>query len=122
MRRIFDEIGETVDCSVLDGDHVRVIHGIRAHHRLRVTTEIGSTFPLYCSAKGQAILAAYPPEVAARMLPDRLERLTGKTVTDRGEMLECSTRCARPGWPTTARKRHGGSAPPPSPSGAAPER
>ena len=52
MRRIFDEIGETVDCSVLDGDHVRVIHGIQAHHHLRVTADIGSTFPLHCSRQG----------------------------------------------------------------------
>jgi DNA-binding IclR family transcriptional regulator len=58
MRRIFDEIGETVDCSVLDGDHVRVIHGIPAHHHLRVTADVGTTFPLYCSSKGRAILAA----------------------------------------------------------------
>src|SRR5262249_39235755 len=36
MRRIFDEIGETVDCSVLDGTRVRVIHGIQARHHLRV--------------------------------------------------------------------------------------
>ena len=88
MRRIFDETGETVDCSVLDGDHVRVIHGIPARHHLRVAADVGSTFPLHCSAKGRAILAAYPPEVAARMLPDVLERFTDKTVTNRIEVLE----------------------------------
>jgi DNA-binding IclR family transcriptional regulator len=88
MRRIYDEIGETVDCSVLDGDHVRVIHGIPAQHHLRVTADVGTTFPLHCSATGRAILAAYPPEVAARMLPDVLERFTDKTVTDRARILE----------------------------------
>jgi len=88
MRRIFDEIGETVDCSVLDGAHVRVIHGIPARHHLRVAAEVGTTFPLHCSAKGRAILAAYPPEVASRMLPDVLERFTDKTVTDRAEVLQ----------------------------------
>jgi IclR family transcriptional regulator, acetate operon repressor len=70
MRRIFDQIGETVDCSVLDGSQVRVIHGIQARHRLRVAADVGTTYPLACSSKGRAILAAYPPEVAARMLPD----------------------------------------------------
>jgi DNA-binding IclR family transcriptional regulator len=88
MRRIFDEIGETVDCSVVDGANVRVIHGIPARHHLRVAADVGTTFPLHCSAKGRAILAAYPPEVAARMLPDVLERFTDKTVTDRGEILQ----------------------------------
>jgi DNA-binding IclR family transcriptional regulator len=88
MRRIFDEIGETVDCSVLDGDRVRVIHGIQARHHLRVAADIGSTFPLHCSSKGRAMLAAYSPEAAARMLPDVLERFTDKTVTDRAKILE----------------------------------
>jgi len=87
MRRIFDETGETVDCSVLDGDRVRVIHGIPARHHLRVAPDVGTTFPLHCSSKGRALLAAYPPEVAARMLPDVLERFTDKTVTGRAEIL-----------------------------------
>jgi DNA-binding IclR family transcriptional regulator len=87
MRRIFDATGESVDCSVLDGDHVRLIHGIPARHHLRVAVDVGTTYPLHSSAKGRAILAAYPPEVAARMLPDVLERFTGKTVTDRAEEL-----------------------------------
>jgi DNA-binding IclR family transcriptional regulator len=87
MRRIFDEIGETVDCSVLDGAQVRVIHGIQARHHLRVAAVVGATYPLACSAKGRAIMAAYPPEVAARMLPDALERFTDKTVTDRADLL-----------------------------------
>jgi DNA-binding IclR family transcriptional regulator len=72
---------------VLDGDHVRVIHGIPGRHHLRVAADVGTTFPLHCSAKGRAILAAYPPGVAARMLPDELERFTDKTVTDRAEVL-----------------------------------
>ena len=88
MRRIFDEIGETVDCSVLDGSQVRVIHGIQARHHLRVAAEVGATYPLATSAKGRAILAAYPPEAAARLLPDVLERFTDKTVTDRAGILE----------------------------------
>lgn len=87
MQRIFTEIGETVDCSVLDGDHIRLIHGIAAHHHLRVTADVGTTFPLHCSSKGRAILASYSADVAARMLPDPLERYTDKTVTSRAELL-----------------------------------
>ena len=75
---------------MLDGDHVRVIHGIPARHHLRVAADVGSTFPLHCSAKGRAILAAYPPEVAARMLPDVLERFTDKTVTSETARAESS--------------------------------
>lgn len=53
-----------------------------------MAAEVGTTFPLHCSAKGRAILAAYPPEEAARMLPGVLERCTGKTETDRAALLE----------------------------------
>jgi DNA-binding IclR family transcriptional regulator len=88
MRRIFDEIGETVDCSILDGDHVRLIHGIPARHHLRVTADAGTTFPLHCSSKGRAILAAYEPEVAARMLPPTLDRYTEKTLTSLDGLLD----------------------------------
>jgi DNA-binding IclR family transcriptional regulator len=87
MRRIFEQVGETVDCSVLDGDHVRVIHGIEGRHHLRVAAEAGATFPLHCTSKGRAILAAYSPDAADRMLPQVLERFTDKTVTDRAEVL-----------------------------------
>ena len=76
MQRIFDEMNETVDCSVLDGERVGLIDGIPARHRLRVAADVGTAFPLHCSAKGRAILAAYPPGVAARLLPDVLERFT----------------------------------------------
>jgi DNA-binding IclR family transcriptional regulator len=76
-----------VDCSVLDGAQVRVIHGIQGRHHLRVAADVGAAYPLASSAKGRAILAAYPPEVAARMLPDVVERYTDKTVTDRADLL-----------------------------------
>jgi DNA-binding IclR family transcriptional regulator len=66
---------------------VRVIYGIPARHHLHVTVDIGGTFPLYGSSKGRAILAAYPPDVAAGMLPDRLEPLTEKTVITRDGIL-----------------------------------
>ena len=55
---------------------------------IRVAADVGGTFPLHCSAKGRAILAAYPAEVAARMLPDVLERFTDKTLTDRAAVLD----------------------------------
>lgn len=87
LQRIWDELGETVECSVLDGDHARLVRCIPARHHLWVNAEIGTMFPLHSSSKGRAILAAYEPDVAARMLPEVLEAYIDKTVTDRGEVL-----------------------------------
>jgi IclR family transcriptional regulator, acetate operon repressor len=87
MRRIFDATTETVDCAVLDGTVVRILDLIPAHHQLRAVTEVGSTFPVHGSAKGKALLAQLDPEAVTRLLPARLERLTGRTTTSRAALL-----------------------------------
>jgi DNA-binding IclR family transcriptional regulator len=82
MQRIYDELGETVDCAVVNGDSVRVVRVLPTRHQLRAVAEVGATFPLHGSSKGKAILAELGPDIAARMLPARLDRYTDKTVTD----------------------------------------
>ncbi|MGH3251146.1 MAG: IclR family transcriptional regulator [Trebonia sp.] len=87
MRRLSAQLGETVDCAVKDGSRVRVIHVIpTTSHTLRAIAEIGQSFPLHCSAKGKALLAAHAPEVALGMLPAKLERLTPNTLVDLDEV------------------------------------
>jgi DNA-binding IclR family transcriptional regulator len=81
LQRIYDELGETVDCSVLHGDRVRVVRVLPARHELRAVAEVGATFPLHCSSKGRAILAELDNETAARLLPPVLDRYTAKTPT-----------------------------------------
>jgi DNA-binding IclR family transcriptional regulator len=59
MRQLHDQLGETVDCGMLDGTQVRVIHVIPASgHMLRAVTDVGQAFPLASTAKGKALLAA----------------------------------------------------------------
>ena len=65
MRRVNEAVGETIDCGVLEGDQVRVIDVIETHHQLRAVSNIGAVFPLYCTAKGKAILAELDDAVAA---------------------------------------------------------
>ncbi|GAA2216273.1 IclR family transcriptional regulator [Nonomuraea monospora] len=87
MRLLAEQLGETVDCAVKDGSRVRVIHVIpTTSHTLRAIAETGQTFPLHCSAKGKALLAAHSAEAALDMLPSKLERLTPNTLTDREEL------------------------------------
>lgn len=81
MQRIYDELGETVDCSILDGHRVRVIHVIPTRHELRAIADVGATFPLHSTSKGRALLAGYDNAAARRMLPADLEQYTPKTVT-----------------------------------------
>jgi len=82
MRRLHDQLGETVDCAMLDGSQVRVIHVIpTTRHMLRAIADVGQSFPLHCTAKGKALLAALDRRTALRMLPSVLHRYTSHTLT-----------------------------------------
>jgi DNA-binding IclR family transcriptional regulator len=87
LQRLFDRLNETVDCAVLDGDHLRFIDQIAAPHRLRAVSAVGATFPLHCTANGKALLAELSPEEVSRILPTRLRRCTPATVTVRAELV-----------------------------------
>ncbi|HEX6715029.1 MAG TPA: IclR family transcriptional regulator [Thermoleophilaceae bacterium] len=81
MEQLFERLNETVDCAILDGDHLRFVDQIAAPHRLRAVSAVGAVFPLHCTANGKAILAALPPEAVREVLPARLERFTENTIT-----------------------------------------
>ena len=81
------ELGETVDCAVLEGDEMRFIDQIPAPHRLRAVSAVGAGFPLHCTANGKAALALLGRERAQRLLPARLERFTPATITRRSDLL-----------------------------------
>jgi DNA-binding IclR family transcriptional regulator len=87
LQRLFETLNETVDCAVLDGDHLRFIDQIAAPHRLRAVSAVGATFPLHCTANGKAILAELSRDEVARILPTRLKRCTPATITGRAELL-----------------------------------
>jgi DNA-binding IclR family transcriptional regulator len=71
-----------VDCAVLDGSQVRVVHVIpTTRHMLRAIADVGQMFPLYCTAKGKALLAALDRPAALSMLPSVLHGYTPRTLT-----------------------------------------
>jgi DNA-binding IclR family transcriptional regulator len=87
MRRVNEAVGETVDCGVLEGDQVRVIDVIETHHQLRAVSDIGAVFPLYCTAKGKAILAELDEASFLRLIPSSFERYTGATILSRSHLI-----------------------------------
>ena len=86
MEQLFERLNETVDCAILDGDHLRFVDQIAAPHRLRAVSAVGAVFPLHCTANGKAILAALPPAAVNDVLPARLERFTESTITTRADL------------------------------------
>jgi DNA-binding IclR family transcriptional regulator len=87
MQRLFDELNETIDLAVLDGDHLRFVDQIPAPHRLRAVSAVGATFPLHCTANGKAVLALMDDDEVKQLLPARLPRHTPKTITTRRALL-----------------------------------
>ena len=87
LQRLSHDVRETVDLAVLDGGEVLFIDQYASRRTLRIVSEIGARFPLYCTANGKALLAQLPPDELARVLPTRLEARTGNTATDRDSLL-----------------------------------
>jgi len=71
------EVGERAFLSVIDGTEVVQIDKVEGNPRLRVVSEIGSRFPLHCTASGKVYLAS----LAEEERPDILRKLTLEKLT-----------------------------------------
>ena len=81
------ELNETVELSVLQGGGALLVDQIVAHNRLRAVSTVGARFPAHCTANGKALLAVLPDAEVKRLLGERLERFTARTITRRNELL-----------------------------------
>ena len=80
---LVDEIGETCNCTMLDGDEVIYLDRVETAWPLRVNLQSGSRVPLHCSASGKLFLAYMRRETRQRMLAAaQLPRYTPNTLCD----------------------------------------
>ena len=82
------ELHETVDLAVVDGGEVLFIDQYTSRRQLRIVSEIGARFPLYCTANGKALLAEQTAAEVTRLVPAILPRLTEHTLSTRDQLLE----------------------------------
>jgi len=68
LDHLVDEIGETCNCTMQDGDEVIYLDRVEAAWPLRVNLQTGSRVPLHCTASGKLFLAYMRYEVRARLL------------------------------------------------------
>jgi DNA-binding IclR family transcriptional regulator len=84
LARLADEVGETVNLTMLDGNEVVYLDRVEAAWPLRVTLQPGSRVPLHCTASGKLLLALLPAGRRERIVAAlELERHTERTITDR---------------------------------------
>lgn len=83
LRRLVDEIGETCNYTMLDGDAVLYVERVETSSPLRLHMEPGCRVPLHCTASGKLFLSQMSPDDARRLLgraPYR--RYTARTLCD----------------------------------------
>jgi DNA-binding IclR family transcriptional regulator len=67
-----DDVGETVDLSVLSGGSAVFVDQVPGRHRLTALSAVGERFPLHCTANGKAVLACFSPEESAELIDKSL--------------------------------------------------
>ena len=83
LRRLADELGETVNLTMLDGSEVVYLDRVETEWPLRMTLQPGSRVPLHCTASGKLLLALLPAARRRRIVSELpLPRYTDQTITD----------------------------------------
>ncbi|MEJ2376491.1 MAG: IclR family transcriptional regulator [Pseudolabrys sp.] len=114
--RLVDEIGETCNFTMLDGNEVFYIDRVETNANVRLHMQAGTRVPLHCTASGKLFLANLSRSAARRLVgPGPYQRYTDRTIiapealerklakiratgvgTDIGEFLEGSVCVAVP--------------------------
>lgn len=83
LQALSEEIGETCNCTILDGDHTIYFDRVEANWPYRIQLPVGSQLPLHCTASGKLFLAHMKPRQRRRLISAApLKRFTDRTITD----------------------------------------
>jgi IclR family transcriptional regulator, KDG regulon repressor len=88
LQRLSAECGETVDLSILDGDHVMYLQVIESPQRVKLAAAVGQRLPAFCTASGKALLAFLPEEKVRTILGENLTKFTANTPVSASEIME----------------------------------
>ena len=60
LTSLVDELGETANLAMLDGDRIVYVAQVPSRHSMRMFTEVGRSVDPHCTAVGKALLARLP--------------------------------------------------------------
>lgn len=99
LRRLVSEVEETAHLCVMDQDQIVYLNKIEPSRSIRMISRIGSTSPMYCTAAGRAMLAAYSPDLVRKKLERVVPRqFTPKTISTHEELIKEIERTRRRGF------------------------
>lgn len=81
-------LNETVHIGTLDDMEIVYIDKVESSQSMRIYTTIGARNPAYCTGVGKAMLAYLDEEKILSKLPDKLEAITPKTITNKEDLLK----------------------------------
>lgn len=83
LRRVVDEIGETCNLAMLNGDEIVYIDRVETDWALKAELKPGSRVPLHCTSSGKLFLSQMPKARRRKLLESmNLKRFAANTVTD----------------------------------------
>jgi DNA-binding IclR family transcriptional regulator len=82
-----DQVGETVDLSILSGGSAVFVDQIFGRQRLVARSGVGERFPLHCTANGKAILACFNDQDAGLLIDKSVEEHPEYQFGDRTKLL-----------------------------------
>ena len=89
LRAVSEHVGETCNFGIMTGSEVVYVDRVEAKWPLGLRFEAGSRVPAHCTAMGKLLLSRLPKgERQALINAMALNRYTGRTLTDPGQLLE----------------------------------
>ena len=83
LEHLVDELGESANLAMLDGDQIVYVAQAPSRHSMRMFTEVGRRVSPHCTAVGKALMAELPPEQVQDILRRTgMPRHTDNTITD----------------------------------------
>jgi len=89
LQALSDEIGETCNCTILDGNQTVYFDRVEANWPYRIQLPVGTRLPLHCTASGKLFLAYMKPKQRQRLIDAApLKRYTDRSITDPDLLLK----------------------------------
>ncbi|ACZ00283.1 MULTISPECIES: IclR family transcriptional regulator [Thermomonospora] len=88
LARLVDEVGETANMAVLEGDAAVYVAQVPSRHSMRMFTEVGRRVQPHCTGVGKALLAQLPPQTVREIIGRTgMAAHTPHTITDPDVLL-----------------------------------
>lgn len=106
LEKLMAETGETVHLAVLDpSGGIVYVSKVESPQSIRVQTRLGQLNPAWCTATGRCLLA-FHPEVAQKVLAEKLPARTPRTVTDPRRIRAALAEVREKGYAVTRAENH----------------